>query len=298
MRTEVKVAVVVVLVAVIAAGFYFFSGNGSEKTIELPKPKAEAPTIITPKEPIIFQPPEVKKDDAPVDNAAADKQSPTTQPHSVISPIRTVVINQNPQHEPSKATLKIDLAPTTKPAVSSLKDEIREALAKSMEDKKSEKKEHGKKLKSKVQTEDATAIEDNAAAESDSPSSSSHTVREGETLYTIAKKYYGRGELWTIIARANSEVNPENMRLGQKLTIPARKKAVNSFEGITEAETKKIDSKKFISYTVKSGDTLADIAEKHLGSPSKWKEILAVNKGRISSPRDLKVGQVLLIPKK
>lgn len=47
-------------------------------------------------------------------------------------------------------------------------------------------------------------------------------------------------------------------------------------------------------YTVKSGDTLASIAEEFLGSSDKW-EIIAQANG-IESPDQLEVGQTIIIP--
>lgn len=48
-----------------------------------------------------------------------------------------------------------------------------------------------------------------------------------------------------------------------------------------------------IRYKVKNGDTLEEIAAKHLGSKSKWKEILKWNEGL--NPARLKVGQEIVI---
>lgn len=47
-------------------------------------------------------------------------------------------------------------------------------------------------------------------------------------------------------------------------------------------------------YTVKPGDTLWAIAQKYLGSGTKWREIAEAN--NIVDPRKLKVGQRLVIP--
>lgn len=51
-----------------------------------------------------------------------------------------------------------------------------------------------------------------------------HTVKSGDTLYTLAEKYYGDGSLWQHIHDANKKVlpNPNRLEVGQKLVIPAR----------------------------------------------------------------------------
>lgn len=51
---------------------------------------------------------------------------------------------------------------------------------------------------------------------------------------------------------------------------------------------------KTVRVTVKAGDTLAQLAEKYLGDPKRWKEIAEWNK--IPPPYQLRVGQVLSIP--
>ncbi len=47
-----------------------------------------------------------------------------------------------------------------------------------------------------------------------------HTVRRGDTLYQIAARYYGRGELWPRIAAANGILRASGLRVGAVLVIP------------------------------------------------------------------------------
>ena len=59
---------------------------------------------------------------------------------------------------------------------------------------------------------------------SPAPSTSkSYTVQKGDTLWAIAKKYYGNGSKYTVIANANKNTikNPNLIYPGQVLTIPA-----------------------------------------------------------------------------
>lgn len=48
-----------------------------------------------------------------------------------------------------------------------------------------------------------------------------HTVQKDDTLWGIAKYYYGNGSQYPKIAEANKLSNPNLIRIGQKLTIPA-----------------------------------------------------------------------------
>jgi len=47
-----------------------------------------------------------------------------------------------------------------------------------------------------------------------------HTVVRGDTLWSIAKRYYGDGKRYTDIMRANGITDPKKLRVGQQLIIP------------------------------------------------------------------------------
>jgi nucleoid-associated protein YgaU len=49
----------------------------------------------------------------------------------------------------------------------------------------------------------------------------SYVVRPGDTLYGIAQRVLGNGNLWHDIAAANPGIAPDKLRVGQTLTIPA-----------------------------------------------------------------------------
>ena len=52
------------------------------------------------------------------------------------------------------------------------------------------------------------------------PSGRYYTVVKGDTLWAIAKRYYGDGNRYPEIARANNIANPNIIHIGQKLFIP------------------------------------------------------------------------------
>ena len=54
------------------------------------------------------------------------------------------------------------------------------------------------------------------------PSATTHTIKKGDTLWGIAKKYYGSGAQYTRIVEANRDVisDPNNVPIGTVLTIP------------------------------------------------------------------------------
>jgi nucleoid-associated protein YgaU len=50
------------------------------------------------------------------------------------------------------------------------------------------------------------------------------------------------------------------------------------------------------TYVVQSGDTLFSISRKFYKSSKRWKAILEANKKSVRNPKELTVGQTLIIP--
>jgi len=76
-----------------------------------------------------------------------------------------------------------------------------------------------------IQQAEATAVLQEETAQPENPAvteTKTHTVVSGDTLWGIAKKYYGNGSLYTKIYEANSGTikNPNLIYPGQVLTIP------------------------------------------------------------------------------
>lgn len=61
---------------------------------------------------------------------------------------------------------------------------------------------------------------DDAGATGSSTGSRRYTVRSGDTLFTIAQRFYGDGSKWPTVATANNITNPRTLRVGRELTIP------------------------------------------------------------------------------
>lgn len=88
-------------------------------------------------------------------------------------------------------------------------------------------KEH-KKIKAKTSTADTTPASTSSSASSTrevktSTAGGTYTVKKGDTLWKIAKQYYGDGSKYMLIYNANSKKlsNPNTLSIGTVLTIPA-----------------------------------------------------------------------------
>ncbi|XOQ44303.1 MAG: LysM domain-containing protein [Clostridium sp.] len=86
-------------------------------------------------------------------------------------------------------------------------------------------REFGKKSVVVVQpaTNTATVKKEEPAPKVNPKSNGVHVVQSGDTLWAIAKKYYGNGAQYTKIFNANKDKikNPNLIYPGQKLTIPS-----------------------------------------------------------------------------
>ena len=71
---------------------------------------------------------------------------------------------------------------------------------------------------------DGTATEEKTRVESPqapTPQNESYTVKKGDTLWALAKYYYGDGSKYKLIASANPQItNPNLIYVGQVLVIP------------------------------------------------------------------------------
>ncbi len=111
-----------------------------------------------------------------------------------------------------------------------------------------------------------------------------HSVAAGDSLWSIAQKYYGDGNKWQDLVKANNLNAKGEVEVGQNLNIPSL---------VTVAEPPAQAQK---TYTVKAGDCLWDIAVASYGDGYKWAQIYEANKSSISDPNLIYTGQVIAIP--
>ena len=114
-----------------------------------------------------------------------------------------------------------------------------------------------------------------------------HTISKGESFYTLGKKY---GVGFKAIADANPGVNPNRLKIGDKVKIPPSKSQAGGASAAAATATAVDGVAK--TYKVKSGDNLMKIAKANGVS---LKELRAANNLKTDQ---IKVGQSLKIPSK
>ncbi|MEJ2701504.1 MAG: LysM peptidoglycan-binding domain-containing protein [Sedimentisphaerales bacterium] len=143
-----------------------------------------------------------------------------------------------------------------------------------------------------------------------------YTVRGGDNLADIAKKFYGPEEgnkkaniLRLFLANQKVLTSPDAIFIGQKLLIPPLKtlqeqggvfsdsmfETVKSIGGSHPA-TRESNARQSQLYAVKEGDSLWAIAETLLGEGSRYREIRDLNAAVLEDEDHLTVGMRLMIP--
>lgn len=119
-----------------------------------------------------------------------------------------------------------------------------------------------------------------------------HVVARGETLSQIAMEQLGTSRRWQEIVALNPGLDPNSLRVGQKLKLPG---AGASTPTVAPAPAPvATNDGPGGSYTIRSGDVLSRIAQDQLGSVKHVGAILALNPGL--DPTRLSVGQVIAMP--
>jgi len=145
-----------------------------------------------------------------------------------------------------------------------------------------------------------------------------HKVADGDSLFAISKKYYGDGMLYKKLAAANKISETNGLKVGSTIAIPSKesltgkpeivkpaakvdpKLAAKSPTTPSKSEVKpepkalKVENSKNLSYQVRPGDTLTNIARLQLGSAARSTEIASLNK--MDPDDDLLAGAILKLP--
>lgn len=129
-----------------------------------------------------------------------------------------------------------------------------------------------------------------------------HEVKSGETFSSIAMSLYGSAAYYPHLLRANPTVNPNNLKVGTIINVPAIEEVKAAASDVTSGQTAhasvteaKIDPSK--QYKVQSGDSLYKISVKLYGKSTYVDKIYEKNKAAIGAdPKKLKLGMILELP--
>lgn len=124
------------------------------------------------------------------------------------------------------------------------------------------------------------------------PKTTLYTVKKNDSMWTIAKTWFGEGSKWDLIAKANPYVDPDRLKLGQILQLPPKGAGPRPKPARVTRNTAN-------TYRVQDGDSLSSIADKYYGDESKWRIIYEANRDVIGNdPGALELGARLRIPPK
>lgn len=137
-----------------------------------------------------------------------------------------------------------------------------------------------------------------------------YTIKEGDTLYEVAEKYFKDGFKYEDIAKANNMANANEITTGAVIEIPKLEAKAESTPSsapvIAEAQNQGTgtgggnstiwgDRIEGNTYTVVEGDWLSKIAGRSYGDIMAFDKIAKAN--NITNPDHIEPGQVLTIPR-
>jgi len=120
-----------------------------------------------------------------------------------------------------------------------------------------------------------------------------YTVKDGDTLWSIAENYYQSGYNWVDIQQANSLTNADYLEVGQTLTIPDVK-PIQVPPGEISATSTQTPPTQHRTYTVRTGDCLWNISVNIYGTGYRWTDIAKLNS--LANPDLIFAGNVLTLP--
>lgn len=124
-----------------------------------------------------------------------------------------------------------------------------------------------------------------------------YTIKEGDTLFSIAEHYYKDGYKFLNIAETNKLADVNALEVGQVLEIPKLIKELAAGEGTGGAVNQTIWGEKITgdTYTVVEGDWLSKIAGRAYGDIMAYPKIAEAN--NIANPDLIEPGMVLKLPR-
>lgn len=135
-----------------------------------------------------------------------------------------------------------------------------------------------------------------------------YQVQSGDNYWTISRQFYGSARFFSALAAYNQQriPDPSKMKPGMYVLVPHIEVLHQQYPQLTGGGPRDpgenqppgffVDDAGRPAYRVGKGDTLTEIAQKHLGRASRWVQIYGMNKDRIPDGKTLKIGSVLQLP--
>ena len=131
-----------------------------------------------------------------------------------------------------------------------------------------------------------------------------HTVKPGETISSLAEKYYGDYRKFHIIAKYNEIEDATRLAVGQQIKVPVIK-GMPIVAGTHDIRTEDgkpaslmeedvVVVRRYVRHVVKPGDSLSKLAGIYYGDVKRYDVIADFN--GLASPTAISVGQELKIP--
>ncbi len=122
-----------------------------------------------------------------------------------------------------------------------------------------------------------------AALHSEISGSRQIRVRQGDTMWSLARKYLGAGKDWLVLAACNPQAkDPMRLQVGMAIQLPEQ--AMNSHLPNTPD-----------TVVVQRGDSLWKLARVHLGDGNEWSCVAQANP-KLQNSNRIFVGQAVTIP--
>ena len=132
------------------------------------------------------------------------------------------------------------------------------------------------------------------SVEIEEESADTYTVARGENLWLIAARYYGDGNRWVEIAKANNFKDAGKIEVGQRIKLPDLPKT-DTVQVTAETPQNIPLAISGATYEVVRGDNLWTIAVRAYGDGFRWVEIAREN--NLVNPNLIHAGNILILPR-
>lgn len=117
-----------------------------------------------------------------------------------------------------------------------------------------------------------------------------HRLQRGDSLYNLARRYYGDAGYWRLILAANRKElpNAQHLPLSTFLYLPLA--PLQNPDGSIRAPGRRPDY-----YVIGAGDTLGKVARIFLGKTERYKGLAQFN--HLPDPDQIRTGQLIALPR-